>query len=77
MAKKAEEVTVHPPGDIVDPKRVRVITVRMTPELHAALREESFERRTSVNKLCIAKLRLAGSLLDKALKDGQVKISKR
>ncbi|GAG18566.1 unnamed protein product, partial [marine sediment metagenome] len=34
-------------------------------------------RRTSVNKLCIAKLRLAGSLLDKALKDGQVKISKR
>jgi predicted HicB family RNase H-like nuclease len=34
----------------------RVITVRMPKSMHAALREEAHECRTSINKLCISKL---------------------
>jgi predicted HicB family RNase H-like nuclease len=34
----------------------RVITVRMPKSLHDSLRLEAHERRTSMNKLCIAKL---------------------
>lgn len=34
----------------------RVITVRLPKSLHDALREESYEYRTSINKLCISKL---------------------
>lgn len=35
---------------------LRVITVRMPKSLHDSLRAEAHERRTSMNKLCIAKL---------------------
>lgn len=34
----------------------RVITIRMPRSLHELLRAEAYERRTSMNKLCIAKL---------------------
>jgi len=34
----------------------RVITVRMPRNLHESLRAEAHDRRTSINKLCIAKL---------------------
>ena len=34
----------------------RVITVRVSRRLHAALRLEAFEKRTSLNQLCVAKL---------------------
>jgi hypothetical protein len=34
----------------------RVITVRMPRSLHESLRNEAFDHRTSMNKLCISKL---------------------
>jgi hypothetical protein len=34
----------------------RMITVRVPKSLHAALQAEAFERRTTMNKLCISKL---------------------
>jgi predicted HicB family RNase H-like nuclease len=34
----------------------RVITVRLPKSLHEALRDEAYEHRTSMNKLCISKL---------------------
>ncbi len=34
----------------------QVITVRIPRCLHEALREEAFEHRTSINKLCVSKL---------------------
>jgi len=37
-------------------KDTKVITVRLPKSLHDALREESYEYRTSINKLCISKL---------------------
>ena len=37
-------------------KDTKVITVRLPKSVHEALREESYEHRTSMNKLCISKL---------------------
>ena len=34
----------------------RVITVRLPKSVHEAIRSEAFDRRTSMNKLCISKL---------------------
>ncbi len=34
----------------------RVITVRLPKSLHDSLKDEAYEHRTSMNKLCIAKL---------------------
>jgi predicted HicB family RNase H-like nuclease len=34
----------------------RVITVRLPKSLHDALKDEAYEHRTSMNKLCISKL---------------------
>lgn len=39
-----------------EPQPTKVVTVRIPACLHAALRTESYEQRTSVNKLCISKL---------------------
>lgn len=36
--------------------KCRVITVRLPPELHSALRAEAHDLHTSMNKLCITKL---------------------
>ena len=52
------------PPAIVDPENpketdeepTRVITVRLPKSLHDALRAETHEHRTSMNKLCISKL---------------------
>ena len=43
-------------GQNSPPEPIRVITVRLPASLHAELCDEAHERRTSVNKLCIAKL---------------------
>jgi predicted HicB family RNase H-like nuclease len=44
-------------GDQPGPREpTRVITVRLPKSLHEALREEAYEHRTSMNKLCISKL---------------------
>lgn len=39
-----------------EPEPTTVITVRLPKSLHESLKVESEERRTSMNKLCIAKL---------------------
>jgi hypothetical protein len=44
----------HPKEKEEEP--TRVITVRLPQSLHAALRAEAHEHRTSMNKLCISKL---------------------
>ena len=44
-------------GDIPPRKEpTGVITIRVPKSLHEALRTEAYERRTSINKLCISKL---------------------
>lgn len=43
-------------GKPSQPEPSRVITVRLPKSLHDSLRTEAHERRTSMNKLCIAKL---------------------
>jgi predicted HicB family RNase H-like nuclease len=42
------------PPDKQEPSRV--ITVRLPRAVHEALREEAYERHTSMNKLCVSKL---------------------
>jgi len=46
----------HGPTAFVTGEPTRVITVRMPRSLHETLRNEAFEHRTSMNKLCISKL---------------------
>lgn len=43
-------------GKPSQPEPTRVITVRLPKSLHDSLRAEAHERRTSMNRLCIAKL---------------------
>ena len=43
-------------GKVGPMEPTKVITVRLPKSLHDALRAEAHERRTSMNKLCIAKL---------------------
>jgi predicted HicB family RNase H-like nuclease len=43
----------------------RVMTVRMPTTLHAALKEEARARKTSANKLAVAKLSIKAAILDK------------
>jgi hypothetical protein len=42
----------------------RVLTIRVSNELHTALQQEAKERETSVNKLAVAKLSLKATVLD-------------
>ncbi len=44
------------PLEMDDDEPTRVITVRLPKSLHETLRDEAFERHTSMNKLCISKL---------------------
>ena len=53
MLTKLREQEVDQPGSR---EPTRVITVRLPKSLHEALREEAYEHRTSMNKLCISKL---------------------
>ena len=39
-----------------DQEKIRVITVRMPSSMHELLKSESFEKKTTMNKLCISKL---------------------
>jgi predicted HicB family RNase H-like nuclease len=43
-------------GKPSQPEPTRVITVRLPKSLHDSLRTEAHERKTSMNRLCIAKL---------------------
>ena len=51
-----------PPPESGEPNQV--ITVRLPKSLHDLLREEAYEHRTSMNKLCISKLL---QMIDKGL----------
>ena len=44
---------------MTEPNQTRVITVRLPAELHESLCNEAHDNRTSLNQLCIAKLRQA------------------
>jgi predicted HicB family RNase H-like nuclease len=46
----------QPPLPLERQQPSQVITVRLPKAVHEALRIEAFERRTSMNKLCISKL---------------------
>lgn len=52
LSKLREGSSLSP--EIGEPNRV--ITVRLPKSLHDLLREEAYEHRTSMNKLCISKL---------------------
>ncbi len=44
------------PAALETAEPTRVITVRLPKSLHESLRDEAYEHRTSMNKLCISKL---------------------
>lgn len=44
------------PAAAEEAEPTRVITVRLPKSMHDALKDEAYEYRTSVNKLCISKL---------------------
>jgi len=67
----------HPSGVLNKQADAKVITVRMSPELHAALADEAHERRTSINQLAIAKLRLCGPQLTRMLQQAGIKLVRR
>lgn len=46
------------------PDDIRVMTVRMPATLHEALKDEARTRKTSANKLAVAKLAIKGEVLD-------------
>ena len=50
------EAAEHGPAALETAEPTRVITVRLPKSLHESLRDEAYEHRTSMNKLCISKL---------------------
>lgn len=69
MADIIDQIIHKLPGDN-DPGKsddVRVMTVRMPSALHEALKEEARERKTSANKLAVAKLAIKGKYLDRVV----------
>jgi hypothetical protein len=55
------------PGDRDNGKAgdTRVMTIRMPSALHEKLKEEARERKTSANKVAVAKLAIKSEVLDK------------
>ena len=47
------------------PGPIRVMTIRMPAELHRVLKAEAQVRKTSANKLAVAKLTIRSDLLDR------------
>ncbi|MHB8898767.1 MAG: toxin-antitoxin system HicB family antitoxin [Thermoguttaceae bacterium] len=54
MLTRLREADISSPPQNGEPNQV--ITVRLPKSLHDLLREEAYEHRTSMNKLCISKL---------------------
>jgi hypothetical protein len=44
------------PAELETTEPTRVITVRLPKSLHQSLKDEAYDHRTSMNKLCISKL---------------------
>jgi len=66
MADILDRILHKLPGDDDEGKsETRVMTVRMPATLHAALKDEARARKTSANKLAVAKLSVKAESLDK------------
>jgi predicted HicB family RNase H-like nuclease len=66
MADILDRILHAMPGDNEEGKSdVRVMTVRMPAALHEALKDEARLRKTSANKLAVAKLSVKAAALDK------------
>ncbi len=50
------ELRKKSPLEMEGAEPTRVITVRLPKSMHETLRDEAFDRHTSMNKLCISKL---------------------
>lgn len=53
-----------PTAPLSDKGAMRVLTIRLPAELHAALQEEARQRQTSINRIATAKLALKATVLD-------------
>jgi len=58
LLKMLTSLRMHETGTVeaIEPEPTKVITVRLPKSVHERLRDEAFQRRTSMNKLCISKL---------------------
>jgi hypothetical protein len=67
MADIIDQIIHKLPGESDNGKAddLRVMTVRMPATLHEALKDEARTRKTSANKLAVAKLAIRGDILDK------------
>lgn len=67
MADILDQIIHKLPGesDNGKPDDLRVMTVRMPATLHEALKDEARSRKTSANKLAVAKLAIRGDILDR------------
>ena len=59
---KLLQQAAQPEGGEKEP--IKVITVRMPESLHTSLHAEAHDRRTSMNKLALAKLMITANTLD-------------
>jgi len=66
MADLIDQIIHKLPGGSENgkPDDIRVMTVRMPATLHEALKDEARTRKTSANKLAVAKLAIKGEILD-------------
>jgi len=66
MADILDQIIHKLPGENANGKldNTRVMTVRMPAALHEALKDEARIRKTSANKLAVAKLAIKGEVLD-------------
>jgi len=73
---KQLDAMIHPAerdcSDGKDNGQTRVITVRMPVALHTALKREAHQHETSLNRLALAKLRIAGEPFNEAVKSARV-----
>ncbi len=69
MADLIDQIIHKLPGenDNGKPNDIRVMTVRMPASLHEALKDEARTRKTSANKLAVAKLAIKGEILDQVV----------
>jgi len=67
-----KEIIHELPGESSNgkPEDIRVMTVRMPAKLHEALKDEARTRKTSANKLAVAKLAIKSEILDKVVAAG-------
>lgn len=66
MADTIDSILHRLPSSNGKPKAIdqKVLTIRVPADLHAALQAEAHERKTSVNRLAVAKLALKAIVLD-------------